>query len=53
MDEKIQSAKERCDIRSLKEAPTSVMNISTKFVTNNRRKRLKRSKTYAEIFQSG
>ena len=36
VDEKVESAKEKCEIRLLKEAPTSVMDISTKFVTDNR-----------------
>ena len=49
VNEKFESAKEKCEIRSLKEAPTSVMNISTKFITDNRKARLKKSKTYAEI----
>ena len=49
VDEKVESAKEKCEIRLLKEAPTSVMDISTKFVTDNRKARLKKSKTYAEI----
>ena len=51
VDEKFESAKDKCQIRSLKEAPTSVMNISTKFVTDNRKVRLKKSKTYAEVLQ--
>ena len=52
VDEKVESAKEKCEIRLLKEAPTSVIDISTKFVTDNRKTRLKKSKTYAEILQS-
>ena len=52
VDEKFKSSKEKCEIRSLKEALTSVMNISTKFVTDNRKARLKKSKTYAEVSQS-
>ena len=51
VDEKFESAKEKCEIRLLKEAPTSVMNISTKFITVNRKAKLKKSKTYAEILQ--
>ena len=52
VDEKVESAKEKCENRLLKEAPTPVMNISTKFVTDNRKVRLKKSKTYAEVLQS-
>ena len=52
VDEKFESAKEKCEIRSLKEAPISVMYISTNFVTDNRKTRLKKSKTNAEILQS-
>ena len=36
----------------MKEAPTSVMNINTKFVTDNRKARSKKSKTYAEGLKS-
>ena len=50
---KSESANERCQIRSLKKAPTSVIDISTKFITDNPKGRLKRSKTYAEVLQSG
>ena len=39
VDEKVESAKEKCEIRLLKEAPTSAMDISTKFVTDNRKAR--------------
>ena len=52
VDEKFESAEEKCEIRSLKEAPTSVMNIGTKFVTDNRKAMLKKSKTYAEALPS-
>ena len=52
VDEKFESAKEKCEIRSLKEAPMSVKYISTNFVTDNRKARLKKSKTHAEILQS-
>ena len=52
VDEKVESAKEKCEIRLLKEAPTSVKDISAKFVTDNRKARLKRSKTYKEVLQS-
>ena len=52
VDEKVESAKEKCEIRLLTEAPTSVMDISTKFVTDNRKARLKKSKLYAEVLQS-
>ena len=37
VDKEFESAKQTCEIRSFKEAPTSVMNISTKFVTDNRK----------------
>ena len=36
VDEKVESAKEKCEIRLLKEALMSVMDISTKFVTERR-----------------
>ena len=49
---KFELTKEKCEIRSLKEAPTSVMNIITMFVTDKRKARLKKSKTYAEVLQS-
>ena len=52
VDEEFESAKEKCEIRSMKESPPSVMKISTKFVTDNRKARLKKSKTYAEVLQS-
>ena len=52
VDEKVESAKEKCEIRLLKEAPTSVKDISAKFVTDNRKARLRRSKTYKEVLQS-
>ena len=52
VDEKVESAKEKCEIRLLKEAPTLVKDISAKFVTDNRKARLKRSKTYKEVLQS-
>ena len=35
VDEKVESAKEKCEIRLLKEALTSVIEISTTFVTDN------------------
>ena len=35
VDEKVESAKEKCEIRLLKEAPTPFMDINTKFVTDN------------------
>ena len=35
VDEKVESAKEKCEIRLLKEAPASVMDINTRFVTDN------------------
>ena len=44
VDEKFELTKEKCEIRSLKEAP--------KFVSDNRKTRLKKSKTYAEVLQS-
>ena len=47
--EKFVLAKEKCEIRSLKKVPTSLMNIRTKFVTDNRKASLKKSKTYAEV----
>ena len=37
VDEKVESPKEKCEIRLLKEAPTSVMDSRTKFVTDNRK----------------
>ena len=49
----MEPAKERRGIRSWEEALASVINISTKFVNNNGKSRLKRSKTYAEVLQSG
>ena len=52
VDENIELAKEKCEIKLLEEAPTSVMDISTKFVTDNRKARLKKSKLYAEVLQS-
>ena len=52
VDKKFESTKEKCEIRSLKEATTSVMNISTKFIVDNRKARLKKSKTYAEVLKS-
>ena len=51
VDEKVESAKEKCEISLLKEAPASVMDISTKFVTDNRKARLKKSKKYAEVLK--
>ena len=51
-DESLDRAKEKCEIRSLKEVPTSLMNISTKFVTDNQKAMLKKSKTSAEVLQS-
>ena len=51
-DESLELAKEKCEIRSLKEVPTSLMNISTKFVTDNQKAMLKKSKTSAEVLQS-
>ena len=45
VDDKIESAKERCEIMALKEDPASVTNISTKLVTNNQKARWKSSKT--------
>ena len=50
VDEKVESAKEKCEIGLLKESPTLVMDISTKFVTDNRKARLKKSN--AEVLQS-
>ena len=50
IDEKFESAKEKCEIRLLKAAPTSVMNISTKFVTDNQKARLKKSKNICGNF---
>ena len=35
VDEKFEPAKEKCEIRSLKEAKMSVRNTGTRFVTNN------------------
>ena len=52
VDEKFELAKKKYEILSLKEAPTSVMNMSFKFVTDNRKARLKKSKTYAEVLKS-
>ena len=52
VDKKFVSTKEKYEIRSLKEAPMSVMNIRTKFITDNRKARLKKSKTYAEVLKS-
>ena len=52
VDKKFESTKKKCEIRSLKEAPTSVMNISTKFITDNRKARLKKSKAYTEVLKS-
>ena len=52
VDEKFESAKEKCEIRSLREDLMSVTNISTKFVTDNRKARLKKSKASAEVLQS-
>ena len=51
VDEKFELAKKKYEIWSLKEAPTSVMNMSFKFVTDNRKARLKKSKTYAEVLK--
>ena len=51
VDEKVESAKEKCEISLLKEAPASVMNISTKFVTDNRKARLKKSKKICGSFE--
>ena len=45
VDKKFESTKEKYEIRSLKEAPMTVMNIRTKFITDNRKARLKKSKT--------
>ena len=39
-------------LNRLKENVRSVMDISTKFATDNRKARLKKSKTYAEVLQS-
>ena len=36
VDDKFKSAKEKCGVRSLRETPTSLKNISMKFVTDNR-----------------
>ena len=44
VDEKFESANEKCEVRSLKEA--------LKFVTDNRKTRLKKSKIYAKVLQS-
>ena len=52
VDEKVESAKGKCEIRLLKEALVSVMDINTKFVADNQKARLKKSKTYAEVLQS-
>ena len=52
VDKKFVSTKEKYEIRSLKEAPMSNMNIRTKFITDNRKARLKKSKTYAEVLKS-
>ena len=52
VDEKFESAKEKCEIISLREALMPVTNTSTKFVTDNQKARLKKSKTYAEVLQS-
>ena len=54
VDEKFESAKEKCEIRSLKEALKSVVDIhiSTKFIADNQKARLKKSKTYAKVLQS-
>ena len=41
VDEKSESAKEKCEIRSLKEA--------LKFITDYRKTRLKKSKIYAKV----
>ena len=49
VDDKVESTKEKCEIRLLKETPTSVMEINTKFVTDNQKARLKKLKTYAEV----
>ena len=49
VDEKVESAEEKCEIGLLKESLTLVMDISTKFVTDNRKARLKKSKTYAKF----
>ena len=35
VDEKVESAKEKCEIRLLKEALASNMDINTRFVTDN------------------
>ena len=51
VDEEFESAKEKCEIRSMKESPTSVMKISTTFVTDNRKARYM-PKTYAKVLQS-
>ena len=51
VDEKVESAKEKCEISLLKEAPASVMNISTKFVTDNRKARLEKSKKICGSFE--
>ena len=50
VDEKFEQAKEKCEIRPLKKAPTSVRNISTKFDNDDGKARLKKSKT--EVLQS-
>ena len=49
VDDKVESTKEKCEIRLLKETPTSVMEINTKFVTDNQKAWLKKPKTYAEV----
>ena len=49
VDDKVESTKEKCEIRLLKETPTSVIEINTKFVTDNQKARLKKLKTYAEV----
>ena len=49
VDKEFESAKQNCEIRSFKEAPTSVMNISTKFVTDNRKSEVLQSKRLLQL----
>ena len=49
VDDKVESTKEKYEIRLLKETLTSVMEINTKFVTDNQKARLKKLKKYAEV----
>ena len=51
-DKKLELAKYKCEIRSLKEAPTPVINISTKFITDDRTERFKKIKNICGTLQS-